>query len=101
MKTYQGHKNEKYSISGAFGVFDDGNKAFAVSGSEDTSLIIWDVSNKNILQRLEGHTGAVLGVDTNPDSSLLVSGGLDCTISVWMRYDIDEDELEAKDESIE
>lgn len=101
LKTYQGHKNEKFSIAGTFGVYGDGDRAFVASGSEDNSLIIWDVSSKDMLQRLEGHEGVVLGVDTHPDSSLLVSGGLDCTVRVWLRDDVDADDLEATEENLE
>ena len=97
MKTYQGHRNIKYSLSGAFGTYGEqaadykrdptGNfpnkYAFIVSGSEDHSLILWDVSSKNILQRLLGHEGAVLGVDTHPTEQDIVSCSLDRTIRVW------------------
>lgn len=83
MKTYQGHRNEKYSIGGAFGIYGKGTQAFAASGSEDGSIAIWDVVSKELLQRMEGHEGVVLGLDTLPGESLLVSGGLDRTIRVW------------------
>lgn len=101
LKTYQGHRNEKFSIAGTFGVYGDSDRAFVASGSEDSTLVIWDVSSKNILQRLEGHEGVVLGVDTHPDSSLLVSGGLDCTVRVWLQDDNDTDDLEVGEENLE
>ena len=97
MKTYQGHRNVKYSLSGAFGTYGEqavdykrdptGNfpnkYAYIVSGSEDNNIILWDVSSKDILQRLEGHTDIVLGVDTHPTEQAIVSCGLDCTVRVW------------------
>jgi len=83
VKTYQGHKNERYSIGGAFGVYGGGTQAFAASGSEDGSIAIWDVVNKELLQRIEGHEGVVLGLDTLSGKGLLVSGGLDRTVRVW------------------
>ena len=101
LKTYQGHKNEKFSIAGTFGVYGDGDQAFVVSGSEDNTLVIWDVSTKNILQKLEGHEGVVLGVDTHPDSSLLVSGGLDFTVRVWSGDHNDAYVLGAAEESVD
>jgi COMPASS component SWD3 len=88
LKTYQGHKNERYSIGGAFGVY--GEDAFVVSGSEDASLVIWDVTSKHILQRLEGHEGVVLGVDTHPSESSIVSGGLDNTVRMWKCNELSE-----------
>ncbi len=89
VKTYQGHQNQKYSIGGAFGVHDD--EAFIVSGSEDGSIVFWDVTSKNVLQRLEGHEGVVLGVDAHPKEHLLVSGGLDRTVRVWI---VDDGEID-------
>ena len=83
VKTYQGHENVKYSIGGAFGVYGDATQAFAASGSEDGGIAIWDVVSKELLQRIEGHEGAVLGLDTLSEKGLLVSGGLDRTVRVW------------------
>ncbi|KAH0559160.1 hypothetical protein GP486_004305 [Trichoglossum hirsutum] len=81
VKTYQGHRNEKFSIGGTFGWQNDA--AFVVSGSEDNRIYIWNVRSKEVLQRLEGHEGAVLGVDAHPTENLLVSCGLDHTVRVW------------------
>jgi len=44
---------------------------------------LWDVSSKNVLQKMEGHEGAAIGVDTHPTEKFIVSGGLDKTIRVW------------------
>ncbi|EED22092.1 WD repeat protein [Talaromyces stipitatus ATCC 10500] len=88
IKTYQGHINRKYSLCGSFGTYQaphGPSHAFAVSGSEDGALVCWDVVDKNILQRIEGHTDVVLGVDTAELNGrrLLASCGLDRTIRVW------------------
>ena len=83
VKTYQGHKNERFSLGGTFGTYADGEKAFLTSGSEDGKILTWEVTSKEILQRLEGHEGAVLGVDTFAAEGLLVSCGLDRTVRVW------------------
>ncbi|KAI8938953.1 hypothetical protein NX059_004805 [Plenodomus lindquistii] len=98
VKTYQGHINAKYSLSGAFGTYGGNaagaaNKsgkgergtqyAFIASGSEDGEVVIWDVSSKNILQRLEGHDGAVLSVDTHASEKAIVSAGLDGVVRLW------------------
>jgi COMPASS component SWD3 len=94
VKTYQGHVNKKYSLSGAFGTYGAGvdadadkadQYAFIASGSEDNSVLLWDVSSKNVMQRLEGHTGPVLSVHTHPTEKAIVSGGMDRTVRVW-RY---------------
>lgn len=94
LKTYQGHANAKFGISGAFGVYGDVGrdrarhgsvaKAFVVSGSEDGGILWWDVVSKEVLQRVEGHEGVVLGVDTwEGENGLVVSCGLDKTVRVW------------------
>jgi COMPASS component SWD3 len=88
VKTYQGHTNAKYSLSGAFGTY--GNRtdpketyAFVASGSEEGLIVLWDVSSKNVLQRLSGHDEPVLAIDTHPREELLASAGLDRTIRIW------------------
>ncbi|KAL2810819.1 WD40-repeat-containing domain protein [Aspergillus granulosus] len=90
LKTYQGHENRKYSLVGGFGVYGQVTPrspgyAFAVSGSEDGAVLCWDVVSKKVLQRIEGHDGVVLGVDTCTTSQgrYLVSCGLDGTVRVW------------------
>jgi COMPASS component SWD3 len=83
VKTYQGHKNLKYSTTGAFGVYGGGSHAFVASGSENGMISIWDVTSKNLLQQLEGHEDVVLGVDTLTGKDLMVSGGLDRTVRLW------------------
>ena len=93
VKTYQGHVNTKFSLSGAFGVYghEDGEvglgekKAFAVSGSDDGSMVWWDVQSKEVLQRETAHRGCVLGVDTYGKDGLAVSCGLDKTVRLWIR----------------
>jgi COMPASS component SWD3 len=86
VKTYQGHKNTNYSLTGAFGTYGvepPYQHAFIASGSEDGDIVLWDVSSKNVLQRLGGHVDAVLCVDTHPTEKLIVSGGLDRTVRIW------------------
>ncbi|KAJ5545115.1 hypothetical protein N7461_007419 [Penicillium sp. DV-2018c] len=91
VKTFQGHVNKKFSLSGCFGTYGprDVNYqpplCFAVSGSEDGSILFWDIVSKQILQRLEGHSDPVLCVHTGTlnGKRLLVSCGLDKTVRLW------------------
>lgn len=100
-KTFQGHVNKKYSLSGCFGYYGSPDVkyhpplAFVVSGSEDGAILCWDIVSKNILQRIEGHTDVVLGVHTGKlnGKRMLVSCGLDKTVRVW------EEELEGQDQN--
>lgn len=88
-KTYQGHINVKYALGGAFGV--TGSDAFIASGSETGEIYFWDVKSKDIVQKVSGHQGPVMWVDTCPgQSGTLVSGGLDATVRIWV--DVNEDE---------
>jgi COMPASS component SWD3 len=88
IKTYQGHKNQKYSINACFGTYnsedEDGETAaFAMCGDEEGRTMIWDVNTKKVLQVLTGHQGVVLGVDSSPDSVLVATCGMDGSIKVW------------------
>ena len=52
-----------------------------VSGSYDTSLKVWSISEEKCLQTLRGHQEAVLCVKFNRER--IVSGSKDCTIRIW------------------
>ena len=107
VKTYQGHRNIKYSLGGAFGVYGEQaldykqsvtgyhpeKYAFIASGSEDGSIYLWNVSSKELLQKLEGHADTVLGVDTHPKEQSMVSCSLDRTIKIWQDDEIECNEV--------
>ena len=110
VKTYQGHRNEKYSLSGTivtYGGEDEltPKKAAVVSGSEDGKLVWWDVVNKEVLGTSEAHEGVALGVDTRGDG-VIVSCGTDKVVRIWERElkeeekEVDEvvDEMDVKEE---
>ena len=59
----------------------DGKKI--VSGSEDKTLIVWDATTGQALQRLQGHKEGVTGVAWSPDGSKIVSASEDGTLKVW------------------
>lgn len=105
IKTYQGHKNEKYSLSGGFGTYNAPGGpllAFAFSGSEDGAVVCWDVVNKKILQRLEGHTDVVLGADACcvGGKRLIVSCGLDRTVRIWEEEEPPEEKEEQPENEV-
>lgn len=82
-KTYQGHVNNKYSLGGSFGF--SGNQGFINSGSEDGDILFWDVSTKELIQKVHGHEGVVCWVDTAPGpNGAIVSAGLDGTVRIWV-----------------
>ncbi len=58
--------------------------AVVISGSEDGSLVVWDVKSKAVLQHTPpAHAGVVLGVDAHPTAPLIASCGLDGTVRLW------------------
>ncbi|KAK2606149.1 WD domain protein [Conoideocrella luteorostrata] len=79
-KTYQGHRNEKFAIGGCFGVLD--GEPFIASASEDGDIVLWDVKNKEILQRVPtDHKGICFWVDVNGET--MTSAGQDNTVRVY------------------
>ncbi|MCO5600723.1 hypothetical protein L7F22_054838 [Adiantum nelumboides] len=82
LKTYQGHENKKYCI---FSTFSVTNGKYIVSGSEDCRVYLWDLQSRNIVQKLEGHTDAVLSVSCHPSENKIASGALekDKTVRIW------------------
>jgi COMPASS component SWD3 len=104
VKTYQGHVNARYSLGGVVGGYRGteqgqgqgqghgqglrGGGAFLASGSEDGEVLVWDVTSKEVLWRAKGaHRDAVLSLDwgrTKSGKGLLVSGGKDRDVRVWM-----------------
>jgi WD40 repeat protein len=73
----RGHPNAVFSVA----VCADGRAA--VSGSDDRTLRVWDLSGGRCTAVLEGHAGSVLSVAVTPDGRTAVSGSSDKTLRVW------------------
>ena len=58
---------------------------WAVSGSADRTIRIWDLVSGEIVRRLKGHTDDVNVVAITPDGKRIVSGSDDKSIRVWTR----------------
>ncbi|EXB39383.1 WD repeat-containing protein 5 [Morus notabilis] len=84
LKVYAGHVNKEYCITSTFSVT---NGKYIVSGSEDRCVYLWDLQHKNMVQKLEGHTGTVISVSCHPTENKIASAGLDNDISVriWVQ----------------
>jgi WD40 repeat protein len=61
--------------------------AIVATGSEDKSIVLWDVKGQRPLGTLTGHTGAVTSLAFDPSRPVLLSGSADGTI---MRWDLDD-----------
>jgi WD40 repeat protein len=59
----------------------DGKRA--VSGSDDTTLRVWDLQGNQPPRVLEGHTASVTAVALTTDGKGAVSGSRDYTLRVW------------------
>eukprot|EP00048_Salpingoeca_helianthica_P014267 m.220894 g.220894 ORF g.220894 m.220894 type:complete len:318 (-) comp15672_c0_seq1:135-1088(-) len=69
---------------------------FALSGSWDRSLRLWDITSGKSTRRFTGHTGDVLSVAFSADNRQIVSGSRDRTIKLWntlaeCKYTISQD----------
>ncbi|GAB0136040.1 hypothetical protein EsDP_00004357 [Epichloe bromicola] len=100
-KTYQGHRNEKFAIGGCFGVLK--SEPFIASASEDGDIVLWDVKNKEILQRVPtGHRGVCFWVDVNGET--MASAGQDHCVRLYrhVRDDAAADEsLDSEQQEVE
>jgi serine/threonine protein kinase len=56
---------------------------WALSGGDDATVRLWDLTNGRELLCLAGHTGAVMSIALNGDGSRAVSGGWDGTLRLW------------------
>ncbi|MEW6493237.1 MAG: caspase family protein [Cyanobacteriota bacterium] len=75
--TLEGHKQSVYSVA----ISPDGK--MIVSGSEDSTVQLWDISGNPIGQPLRGHNSSVMSVAISPDGKMIVSGSLDKTVRLW------------------
>ena len=59
-----------------------------VSGSNDSTLKVWDLETGQCRATLEGHTEGIWGVAVTPDGKTVVSGSDDNTLRVWDLTDL-------------
>jgi WD40 repeat protein len=73
----QGHTDDVTSISVS------PCRRMMASGSDDMTVVIWDLTRKSKIRVLEGHTHLVRSVAWSGDRDLIASGSYDRTVRVW------------------
>lgn len=76
---FKGHKHTEYKIDSILSNTD----AYAITGSEDGKIYIYDVLEGNTVQVLEGHQGVATTLDYHPESINMLSAGSDGLIHIW------------------
>ncbi|MCW6036177.1 response regulator [Spirulina subsalsa FACHB-351] len=56
---------------------------YAVSGSKDSTIRIWDILTGREVRTLVGHESAVLSIAVTPEGDRIVSSSTDDTIKIW------------------
>ena len=54
-----------------------------VSGSSDSTILIWNAETRNIYKVIEEHSDAVTSLTFSPDGKTFLSGSNDQTIWIW------------------
>jgi len=77
LRTFEGHMDFVNSV--AFS--PDGR--YAVSGSRDKTLKLWDLAKGECLRTFVGHTKSVESIAISPDGRQALSGSYDKTLKLW------------------
>jgi len=68
----------------------------ALSGSEDHTLKLWEVSSGREIRSLTGHSSWVRAVAFSPDGKLALSGSRDSTLKLWEVYFVTSSQVGAR-----
>ncbi len=77
LRTFKGHEGTVAAVA----ITRDGR--FAVSGSWDNTLRLWNLATGKCLQVFKGHTNYVTAVTIMPDRQFAISGSRDRTLRLW------------------
>ncbi|KAF2850325.1 WD40 repeat-like protein [Plenodomus tracheiphilus IPT5] len=77
LQTLEGHDGWVNSVAFSH------DSTWIASGSDDSTVKIWDASSGECLQTLEGHSSGVNSVVFSHDSTRIASGSRDSTVKIW------------------
>jgi WD40 repeat protein/ankyrin repeat protein/uncharacterized protein YecT (DUF1311 family) len=86
IRTFKGHYLESqkrklnYNIT-SVAYSPDGH--YALSGSNDRSLKLWDIATGKEIRTFKGHMGRITSCVFSPDGRYVLSGSLDKTMKLW------------------
>jgi len=63
--------------------YQGGDKPFLVSGSDDTTVIIWDYQTKSQIQKLTAHSHNVTACCFHPKLPLIITGSEDHIVTIY------------------
>lgn len=73
-----------HAASGPLGVaFSSDSRTLAYNENEYGAILLWDIANRWLTNRLTGHQSPVMALAFSPDGQRLVSGGQDGTARLW------------------
>ena len=75
--TLRGHKSAVRALSSA------GDERFWLTGADDCSLRIWDISEERCAATLEGHSSPIRAACFFPNFSLVASGSSEGSVRLW------------------
>ncbi len=77
VQTLPGHEASVWSVA------ISPNGQTLASGSDDTTIKLWNLQTGKLLRTLSGHSSYVLSVAISPDGQTLASASWDKTIKIW------------------
>jgi transcription initiation factor TFIID subunit 5 len=78
VRLFTGHTGNVTSIACA------PNGKLVASADDRGEILLWDLATGRLVKRMKGHgRGGIWTLDWSIESTVLVSGGADCTVRVW------------------
>ena len=83
MKTLHGLERSKDIPNTVEAVCFSSDDTYALSGSADHTLILWDVKSGKAIRTFKGHSDSVDAVCLSSDDKYVLSGSYDKTLILW------------------